>query len=180
MKIKQHTLKISRLIGKIDNDFNISESDWIPRVAAWVIDALSQMKVLPMERKRRVLEVSERIAQFPCCINADEIKVYDKNGCEISQLNNDSSCGCSINVDNYSPQEIAVIDNNNKSGVNFMNVGTVVNNSNRNFVLQGNNIELNFNTDKIIVETLEVATYYDEYYDCEVPYIYDDGLLLEK
>ena len=36
-----------------------------------------------------------------------------------------------------------------------------------------------FNTDKIIVETLEVATYYDEYYDCEVPYIYDDGLLLE-
>ena len=179
MKIKQHTLKISRLIGKIDNDFNISESDWIPRVAAWVIDALSQMKVLPMERKRRILEVSERIAQFPCCINADEIKVYDKNGCEISQLDSNSSCGCNINDNNYSPQEIAVIDNNNKSGVNFMNVGTVVNNSNRNFVLQGNNIELNFNTDKIIVETLEVATYYDEYYDCEVPYIYDDGLLLE-
>ena len=179
MKIKQHTLKISRLIGKIDNDFNISESDWIPRVAAWVIDALSQMKVLPMERKRRVLEVSERIAQFPCCINADEIKVYDKNGCEISQLDNNSSCGCNINVNNYSPQEIAVIDDNNKSGVNFMTVGTVVNNSNRNFVLQGNNIELNFDTDKIIVETLEVATYYDEYYDCEVPYIYDDGLLLE-
>lgn len=179
MKVKQHTLKISRLIGKIDNDFNISESDWIPRVAAWVIDALSQMKVLPMERKRRVLEVSERIAQFPCCINADEIKVYDKNGCEISQLDNNSSCGCNIKVNNYSPQEIAVIDNNNKSGVNFMNVGTVVNNSNRNFVLQGNNIELNFDTDKIIVETLEVATYYDEYYDCEVPYIYDDGLLLE-
>lgn len=179
MKIKQHTLKISRLIGKIDNDFNISESDWIPRVAAWVIDALSQMKVLPMERKRRVLEVSEKIAQFPCCINADEIKVYDKNGCEISQLDSNSSCGCNINDNNYSPQEIAVIDDNNKSGVNFMNVGTVVNNSNRNFVLQGNNIELNFNTDKIIVETLEVATYYDEYYDCEVPYIYDDGLLLE-
>lgn len=179
MKIKQHTLKISRLIGKIDNDFNISESDWIPRVAAWVIDALSQMKVLPMERKRRVLEVSERIAQFPCCINADEIKVYDKNGCEISQLDSNSSCGCNIEVNNYSPQEIAVIDDNNKSGINFMNVGTVVNNSNRNFVIQGNNIELNFNTDKIIVETLEVATYYDEYYDCEIPYIYDDGLLLE-
>ena len=179
MKLKQHTLKISRLIGKIDNDFNISESDWIPRVAAWVIDALSQMKVLPMERKRRILEVSERIAQFPCCINADEIKVYDKNGCEISQLDSNSSCGCNINDNNYSPQEIAVIDDNNKSGVNFMNVGTIVNNSNRNFVLQGNNIELNFDTDKIIVETLEVATYYDEYYDCEVPYIYDDGLLLE-
>lgn len=179
MKIKNHTLEISRIIGKIDNDFNISESDWIPRVAAWVTDALSQMKVLPMERKRRILEVSERIAQFPCCINADEIKVYDSNGCEISQLDDNSSCGCSTNASNYGSQEIAVIDDANKSGVNFMNVGTIVNSANRNFVLQGNNIELNFNTDKIIVETLEVATYYDEYYDCEVPYIYDDGLLLE-
>ena len=79
MKLKQHTLKISRLIGKIDNDFNISESDWIPRVAAWVIDALSQMKVLPMERKRRTLNVDNRIALFPCTLNAKEIKVFDSN-----------------------------------------------------------------------------------------------------
>ena len=87
MKIKNQ-LPLSRLIGKIDNDFNISESDWIPRVAAWTIDALSQMQVLPMERKRRKLEVSNRIAQFPCTINATELKVYDKNGCEIQELHN--------------------------------------------------------------------------------------------
>ena len=179
MKVKQHTLKISRLIGKIDNDFNISESDWIPRVAAWVIDALSQMKVLPMERKRRELEVNERLAQFPCCMNVDEIRVYDKHGCEIQQLDAGSSCNCSSTFNNSTSREIAIIDDTNKSGVNFMNVGTIVNNSNRNFVLQGNTIELNFDTDKIIVESFEVATYYDEYYDCEVPYIYDDGLLLE-
>lgn len=49
----------------------------------------------------------------------------------------------------------------------------------RNFVVAGNNIELNFDTDKIIVESYEVATYYDEYYNCEVPYIYDNGILLE-
>ena len=55
-------LTLQRLIGKIDNDFNISESDWIPRVAAWTIDALSQMKALPMERKRTPLGVSNRIA----------------------------------------------------------------------------------------------------------------------
>ena len=48
MKIK-NKCSLSSLIGKIDNDFNISESDWIPRVAAWVTDALSQMKCLPME-----------------------------------------------------------------------------------------------------------------------------------
>ena len=67
---------LQRLVGKIDNDFNISESDWIPRVAAWTIDALSQMKVLPMERKRRILEVSDKIATFPCELNATEIKVF--------------------------------------------------------------------------------------------------------
>src|SRR5574344_931877 len=63
MKIRQN-VELGRLIGKVDNDFNISESDWIPRAAAWVIDALSQMKVLPMERKRRTLNVDNRIALF--------------------------------------------------------------------------------------------------------------------
>lgn len=178
MKINNQ-LPLQRLIGKIDNDFNISESDWIPRVAAWTIDALSQMKVLPMEKKKRTLEVSDRLAQFPCQLNATELKVYDSNGCEISQLSDTNSCGCSSTTENIS-QEIAIIDDTNKNGVNFMNIGHIVNNnSSRNFVLQGNCIELNFDTDAIIVETYEVATYFDEYYQCEVPYIYDDGLLLE-
>lgn len=178
MKLKNQ-LPLSRLIGKIDNDFNISESDWIPRVAAWTIDALSQMQVLPMERKRRKLEVSNRVAQFPCIINAKELKVYDKHGCEIMELNNDNSCGCSKSSKTM-PQEIAVIDDTNKTGINFMTVGTVVtSNRNHNFVLDGNNIELNFDTDEIEVESYETATYFDEYYQCQVPYIYDNGLLLE-
>ena len=170
---------LQRLVGKIDNDFNISESDWIPRVAAWTIDALSQMKVLPMERKRRRLEVSDRIATFPCKLNASEIKVFDKTGCEIEHLDKSkSSCNCSASGAQQ-VQEIAVFDSSNKTGINFMEVAKVNNNSGKNFVLDGNNIELNFDTDYIEVETFEVATYYDEYYDCEVPYIYEDGLLLE-
>ena len=61
-----------------------------------------------------------------------------------------------------------------------MKVGTIaVNCSNHNFVLDGNNIELNFDTDEIEVETYETATYFDDYYQCEVPYIYDNGILLE-
>ena len=178
MKLKNQ-LPLSRLIGKIDNDFNISESDWIPRVAAWTIDALSQMQVLPMERKRRKLEVSNRVAQFPCIINAKELRVYDKHGCEIIELNNDNFCGCSKSSKTM-PQEIAVIDDTNKTGVNFMKIGIIsVNDSSRNFVLDGNNIELNFDTDEIEVESYETATYFDEYYQCQVPYIYDNGLLLE-
>lgn len=177
MNIKNH-IKINRLIGKIDNDFNISESDWIPRVAAWTIDALSQMQVLPMERKRRRLEVSDKIAQFPCTLNAKDIKVYDRNGCEIPKLNEVNSCGCS-NRKVSSPQEISVFDSSNKVGYGYMQVANIINTNNRNYVIDCNNIELNFDTDCIEVETYEVATYFDDYYQCEVPYIYDNGLLLE-
>lgn len=179
MKIKTN-ITIQRLIGKIDNDFNLSESDWIPRVAAWTIDALSQLKVLPMERKRRTLEVSDRLALFPCELNATEIKVYDKNGCEIQPISNNNSCCGNRNIASVPQQEIAVIDDSNKSGKNFMKVVNIGDGyQDKGFVLQGNCIELNFETDSIDVETYEVATYHDDYFDCDVPYIYDDGLLLE-
>ena len=79
MKIK-NKVSLGRLVGKVDNDFNISESDWIPRVAAWTIDALAQMKILPFEKKRRKLEVSDRVAIYPCDINGKELKVFDKSG----------------------------------------------------------------------------------------------------
>ena len=177
MKIKNR-ISLQRLIGKIDNDFNIGESDWIPRVAAWTIDALSQMKVLPMEKKRRTLEVSERIAQFPCELNATELRVFDTNGNEIPEYNSETSCMCS-KVKNSIPREIAIIDDFNKTGVNFMKIAQIVNPNNRAFILDGNKIEVTFDTDSIVVESYEVATYYDDYYDCEVPYVYEDGLLLE-
>ena len=144
MKLKRQCT-VERLVGKIDNDFNISESDWIPRVAAWVIDALSQMKCLPMERKKRKLKVNNRIAIFPCTLNASDIKVYDSNGCEIPELNS-GECGCYASSSSTGGRdEIAVIDNTNNTGINFM----------------------------------QVATYHDDYYDCDCPYIYDDGILLE-
>ena len=178
MKIKKQ-VQLSRLIGKVDNDFNLSESDWIPRVGAWVTDALSQMKCLPMERKRRTLEVSSRIATFPCELNTTELKVFDSRGCEIPVLNSNNQCGCSGLGTKNPNSEIAIFDSENKTGVNTMEVANIITTSNRNFVVAGNNIELNFDTDSIIVESYEVATYYDEYFDCEVPYIYDNGKLLE-
>ena len=178
MKIKKQ-VQLSRLIGKVDNDFNLSESDWIPRVGAWVTDALSQMKCLPMERKRRTLEVSNRIATFPCELNTTELKVFDSRGCEIPALNSNNQCNCSGLGTKNPNSEIAIFDSENKTGVNTMEVANIVTASNRNFVVAGNNIELNFDTDSIIVESYEVATYYDEYFDCEVPYIYDNGKLLE-
>lgn len=179
MNIKRH-VTLSRLLGKIDNDFNISESDWIPRVSAWVIDALAQMRCLPMERKRRTLEVVDRIATFPCPLNAHEIKVFDKNGCEIKELNQYSNTCCGNNNTNTQSANTQIgVFNNNPTGVHTVDIVDVVSPQSRNFVIAGNNIELNFDTDSIIVESFEVATYHDDYYDTEVPYIYDNAYLLE-
>lgn len=182
MKLKR-LISIQRLIAKVDNDFNISESDWIPRVAAWVIDALSQLKILPMEKKRRELEVSDRIAQFPCMITTHELKVYDKYGNEIANGSEDKCCD--VRTAYNSPtggqdaSTIGVTDVNADKGYDSTMLVSMVTDNSHKFYLQGNNIELNFNTDKIIVESYEVATYHDEYYDCDVPYIYDNGDLLE-
>ena len=181
MKVKQ-LITIQRLIGKVDNDFNISESDWIPRVAAWVIDALSQLRVLPMEKKRRTLEVSERIALFPCELTIQELRVFDKYGNEIAN-GEDDKCEkrkCNNSSTGGEEQTIGVTDVNGKDGPSSTVLAKVVlPNQNHKFYVSENNIELNFDTDKIEVESYEVATYHDDYYDCEVPYIYDNGLLLE-
>lgn len=177
MKIKQN-VDLKRIIGKVDNDFNLSESDWIPRAAAWIIDALSQMKCLPMAKKNRRLQIVNRIALCPCQLNATDIKVFDDYGCEIKQLEANNSCcnsgfGSKANVE-PSP-EIAVIDDTNKTGRNFMRVATIRRaDDSRNFVITNNgHIELNFDTDWINVQSFEPMTYYDNYYDCEVPMVYE-------
>ena len=156
-------LTLQRLIGKIDNDFNISESDWIPRVAAWTIDALSQMKVLPMERKRRNLEVSDRIAQFPCTINAEEIRVFDSNGIEIPAFDREKDCKCPKSTIPSTGEQIAITNPKAPNGWETTQVADIVNPNGRNFILDCNNIDLSFDTDSITVETFEVATYHDDY-----------------
>lgn len=85
---------VERIIAKIDNDFNPDGSDWIPRVIAWTIDAMSQLDVLRYVPKRRKLNVTNRIARSYCPLSDRELKVYDSNGCEIKRLTGGSK-GCS-------------------------------------------------------------------------------------
>lgn len=175
MKIN-NLLPLQRIIGKVDNDFNIDDSDWIPRVGAWVIDALSQLKVLPMQRKRRKLDVVDKIAIFPCVINTKDIHVYDMNGCKITYK---SSRPCCINDEPNSYDDVFGEFTNSKDERLRVRVHTIKEKEPKYFTVDNNKIILNFNTDYILVESLEVATYYDDYYNCEVPYVYDDGILLE-
>ena len=68
---------VERIIAKIDNDFNPDNSDWIPRVGAWCIDAMSQLDVLRTKKTKKKVTVSDRIAYLECPINVD--KVTDEN-----------------------------------------------------------------------------------------------------
>lgn len=174
-------LPLQRLIGKIDNDFNIDNSDWIPRVGAWVTDALSQMKLLPMEYVTEDIEVNDRIADLPCMINTKGIEVFDKNGCPINNANEIKKCSCGGNSGSSSTGGYIGVDVNDYHNYNnHTTIVKVVNPNNRNFVISNDKqIELNFDTDSITIKLLKPATYFDEYFNCEVPYIYDNGVLLE-
>ena len=83
---------VEHIIAKIDNDFNFDNTDWIPRVIAWCIDAMSQLKVLSVEYKRRKVSVNNRIVKLPCPINEQGLKVYDSRGCEVDRLIRGASC----------------------------------------------------------------------------------------
>lgn len=192
MNIK-HLLPLQRIIGKIDNDFNIDQSDWIPRVAAWTIDAMSILKCTPYVRKRFKCDVNNRIVN--CTYNlydTKDIKVYDNKGCSISNLKDKSinmtpygairSSVESINSSTgtkWSDEEIAIFTGD-KEIQNRLKIGRVCQNNSHNFVVIDNNkLEINFDADWVVVEALTIATYYDDYFNEDVPYIYDNGLLLD-
>ena len=84
---------VDRIIAKIDNDFNPNNSDWIPRVGAWIHDALMQLDCVPTEKVRKQLVVKDRIARSACELG-EQIKVYDSNGCKLIELNNTNACSC--------------------------------------------------------------------------------------
>ena len=63
---------LERIIAKIENDFNPDNSDWIPRVAAWTIDAMAQLKVFNTIKKQRIkskLVFSKIDITFYICCN---------------------------------------------------------------------------------------------------------------
>lgn len=57
------TITIEHIIAKLDNDFNPDGSDWIPRVPAWCVDAMNELKVLRKVDKKMKLTVINKIAK---------------------------------------------------------------------------------------------------------------------
>lgn len=189
MNIK-HLLPLTRLVAKVENDFNIDNSDWISRAAAWTQDGLAQLKCLPYCWKRKKCLVTERIARCDGILDSKNVKVYTSKGCLIARAGDysvDMSNRTIVNPDPiginetqpWSNEEIAMFVDDYEVAER-LKVGRICHNYEKNFVLiDDDKIELNFDTDWIVVEYYGVATYFDEYFNDEVPYVYDNGNLLE-
>lgn len=198
---------VEHIIAKIDNDFNPDNSDWIPRVAAWCIDAMSQLDVLRTVRKKKKLTVKDRIAYSECPIDNANIKVYDENGCEVVKADNNGCCNNSPSTgeetnktsnisDELTPLTVDVVYNkvaepsnvfaetvNDKYpfryNIHNYSVGNI-NREKRNYVLINcDKIEINFDADYIYVETEYIETVYSEYFDYNLPVIPNNGILIE-
>lgn len=194
-------VSIERIIAKIDNDFNPDNTDWIPRVASWVTDALLQLDVNLTKRKRISLPIRNRIgiSQY----NLRNAIIYDKCGNRIKEATaNASDCPCNgspstgdleqtttasatdtsetiCNEDaNDAPnqmvsQQIAP----NRYNIYEFELGC---DKQRNYVLiDDTKIELNFDTDCIQLEYDFIETQESELYGCELPMIPNDGVLIE-
>ena len=199
-------ITVENIIAKIDNDFNPDNSDWIPRVAAWCTDAMSQLKILNKVDKAITYKVVDRIVKSPCCFDSI-IKVLDENGCEIKKADEASWCeGCTSSTGGVEQTNANEICNPNGSGTREVlynpnvkedvvfseHVNTVVERERhnvrvvsvaprkeRNYIVSGNTIELNFDASSIKVISKQVETVYSDYYHCEIPVIPNNGLLAE-
>lgn len=197
---------MEHIIAKIDNDFNPDNSDWISRVPAWCTDAMSQLKILRSQYKKRTLIVNNKIAHSPCPITRSKgFKVYDNKGCEIKELNetkrccnnDDSSTGGLYENTQLSPSDTIYATETNKTEESTSAIQIHVNTDDihkrditfslynhpvkdRNYVIVDDyTIELNFDTDKITIINLELLTEYSEYFDSEIPVVPNNGLLIE-
>lgn len=191
---------IEQIIAKIDNDFNPDNSDWIPRVGAWCIDVMSQLNVTPTKTKVIKVPVKDRIAYTECNIDNTDIKVYDKNKCEIKELKDNDCCNVdsstgdltkantvelsdTINVsinDNNSFNVIAeTINDKTPYRYNIHEIKYNKDTSKNYVIIDCNKLELNFDTDYIYIKLEYIETVCSEVYGCELPVIPNNGILIE-
>lgn len=194
---------LERIIAKIDNDFNPDNSDWIPRVGAWVIDAMSILKVMQDEITTKTIEVKGRIAYYKCGFGSNIIGIYDSNGCEIKELDS-KKCDCNnlftgkgednelIELSNTMSQDNTIRNGNSVSIItetthnssvakhSVINIDYKTSKQERNYVIIGNDkIELNFDTKCITVKYKGIKTEFNTVYNCEMPIIPNNGILIE-
>lgn len=197
---------IERIIAKIDNDFNPNNSDWIPRVGAWVTDALSQLKCTPTKKVTKKYPVKDRICRVDCIL--DDIEVYDAKGCKVQEIDYIQSSCCGNNQEDFdssftgeqelTPDTITTIINTNPAHVpaetvvfnrqskdyparyNVVEFDRVDQNGCRYYAkVNDTTLQLTFDTSSLTITYETADTERCEAYGCDMPKIPDNGKLIE-
>lgn len=145
----------NRIIAKIDNDFNPSDSDWIPRVGAWIVDAMGMMNVVTYETKRERVPINNRTGRL-CFPILGKVNVYDENGCIMQELGSQSSCGCSPSIPT----------GNQISANDYV-------------IVNDKTIEVGRDTEFVTVEYKSMKTNRSETYGCDLPVIPNNSVVIE-
>lgn len=166
---------IEHIIAKIDNDFNIDTTDYVPRIAVWAIEALSILKCTPKEFVSEKYDVIDRIVQFPYEIDFRNVTIYCAKGCKIPHISK-AKCSC-VN----SPLEQIAIpkDPTNVAGDYVTTDRYKILEPMAYYEIDKNKIGLTFDTEFITIKYKKIKTYKSSNYKCELPVIPNNGLLIE-
>ena len=179
-----------RIIAKIDNDFNLDNSDWISRTPAWIYDALSQLDILSKKVIRSEIEVKNGVVYKKNCFG-DTFKIFDVCNNEIKEYKGTNECcdsstgsvqktfiGSSVVATNY--EEIEQEGHNHllpKHTVVDLTTGhtniTYTKIDDDKIYLSSDSIK------KIILEYKGIETYYSKVFKVELPRIPNNGTLIE-
>lgn len=197
---------IERIIAKIDNDFNPDNSDWIPRVGAWTYDVLNMLDCVKTETKKVRIPINDRFGIANCDLGCEDIKLFDKDGCEIELLDNSNACNPNQSFPSTGKGQCAEIEydvtpstmvhtndglTHPVSQAQFVNTkypprynvvevenGETCNCNKRGYYRIGKNkIELTFDATEVYAEVDSVKTV--EVNGCSMPVIPNNGTLIE-
>lgn len=173
---------IEHIIAKIDNDFNIDHTDYIPRIAAWAIEVLSILKCTKYENVTKKVIVTNKIAHTEN-IDLNSIKVYDRKLRRIKSMQDvlkEKNCCCEGYIGR--DEQIAIPIDPTKYPEEYVTTtrNQCCKNDNRYYVVvSANQLELNFEADFIYIEYKAVKTEKSTLYNCELPVIPNNGILIE-
>lgn len=200
-------IQLEAIVGRIDNDFNIDHSDWIPRVGIWVVAALQQIEGISTIRTRKQIALHNGSSGDMIFFNnRNNFKLFTMDGCEIKKapmnevfFNKEEECASianeSLNEDYnddykkhvdkpFTPNTITIHkeDNHNKNNsgcASCLFVDKLEDTSVYKYFYANDTLYTNYYSRKAIVEYDDFEMTFNETYQCNFPIIPDIGVVVE-
>lgn len=201
-------IQLEAIIGRIDNDFNIDHSDWIPRIGIWTIAALQQIDGISTKRSRRKLGLNQgSCINILFADNRNNFKLFTEEGCEIKKarlqdvyFNKSEECALAEQEDlrtdynedykKHVDEELThrtlsihkqdEVNHTNPSGCKSCSfVDKLDDTDSYKYYNDGNVVYTNYYGRRIIVEYDDFEMSFNETYQCNFPIIPNIGVVVE-